>query len=158
MRDEPSVQRVRQALHDAGAVGTIRTFDNTVPTAAAAAQALSCDVAAIANSLVFTADHQPLLVIASGARRVDLTRVANLVGAAKVRRATPEQVFAATGQRIGGVAPVGHMFPIPTVVDVCLAEHDVIWAGAGDDYSMFPTSEPELVKLTGGVSGEVGSR
>ena len=86
-----------------------------------------------------------------------MKRVAALVGAAAVKRATPEFVFEATGQRVGGVAPVGHVQPIPTVIDVSLGEHEVIWAGAGDDYSMFPTSLAELVKLTGALEGDVQS-
>ena len=92
-----------------------------MPTAAAAAEALGCEVGAIANSLVFDADGAPLLVLASGAHRVDTGKVAALLGVTRVRRATPEFVLAATGQEVGGVAPVGHPAPLRTVVDVDLA-------------------------------------
>lgn len=155
MRDETAVSAVRQALDEAGAAGPLRTLDAEVPTAAAAAESLGCEVGAIANSLVFLADGLPIMVIASGARRVDTGLVAAVLEVSKVRRATPEQVLEATGQRVGGVAPVGHPRQLPTVVDVSLRSFDTVWAGAGDHYSMFATSFAELVKLTGGIEADV---
>jgi prolyl-tRNA editing enzyme YbaK/EbsC (Cys-tRNA(Pro) deacylase) len=122
-----------------------------VPTAAAAAEALGCAVGAIANSLVFDADGVPLLVLASGAHRVDTGKVAALIGAAKVRRASPEFVLAATGQEVGGVAPVGHPAPLRTVVDTDLADHPVLWAGGGDHFTMFSATYEALLALTDGI-------
>jgi prolyl-tRNA editing enzyme YbaK/EbsC (Cys-tRNA(Pro) deacylase) len=150
-----TVDRVVAALRVGGADGEVRRFDTPVPTAAAAAEALGCDVGAIANSLVFDADGEPLLVLASGAHRVDTGKVAALVGAAKVRRATPEFVLAATGQEVGGVAPVGHPTPLRTVVDVDLAGHPVVWAGGGDHLTMFATSYEHLLRLTRGIPAAV---
>jgi prolyl-tRNA editing enzyme YbaK/EbsC (Cys-tRNA(Pro) deacylase) len=139
----------------AGAVeADVRRFDVPVPTAAAAADALGCEVGAIANSLVFDADGEPLLVLASGAHRVDTGKVAALVGATRVRRASAEFVFAATGQEIGGVAPVGHPAPLRTVVDVELAAHPLLWAGGGDHHTMFAATFDELVRVT---TGEVAA-
>ena len=120
------VDRVMAALRDGGVAAEFRRFDVPVPTAAAAAAAHGCAVGAIANSLVFDADGAPLLFLACGAHRVDTAKVAALVGAQRVRRATPEFVSAATGQEVGGVAPVGHPRPLRTVVDLDLAAHPLL--------------------------------
>jgi prolyl-tRNA editing enzyme YbaK/EbsC (Cys-tRNA(Pro) deacylase) len=149
------VDRVVSALRDGGVEADVRRFDVQVPTAAAAAEALGCAVGAIANSLVFDADGEPLLVLASGAHRVDTGKVAALVGAARVRRASAEFVFAATGQEVGGVAPVGHPSPLRTVVDTDLAAFPVLWAGGGDHHTMFAVSYADLVRLTGGTEAAV---
>jgi prolyl-tRNA editing enzyme YbaK/EbsC (Cys-tRNA(Pro) deacylase) len=144
---------VRRALDAAGAEGEIRVLATPVPSAAAAAEQLGCEVGAIANSLVFTAGDGVVLVLASGVHRVDPGRVAVHLGVAKrrVKRADPETVLRATGQRVGGVAPVGHPAPLPCVVDVALTAYPTVWAGAGDENAMFPTTADELVALTGGT-------
>jgi prolyl-tRNA editing enzyme YbaK/EbsC (Cys-tRNA(Pro) deacylase) len=144
------VDAVVTALRAAGVEPEVRRFDEPVPTAAAAAAALGCAVGAIANSLVFDADGEPLLVLASGAHRVDTGTLAALVGAARVRRASPEFVLAATGQEVGGVAPVGHPAPLRTIVDTDLAGHERLWAGAGDHWTMFGATYAELLRATGG--------
>jgi prolyl-tRNA editing enzyme YbaK/EbsC (Cys-tRNA(Pro) deacylase) len=151
----PPAATVAAALHDAGGAGEMREFTEPVPTAAAAAEALGCEVGAIANSLVFAVDDAPLLVIASGAHRVDTRKLAQRLGTGKVRRATPEFVLSHTGQQVGGVAPVGHPEPVRTVLDSDLAACPVIWAGGGDEHTMFPTSFEELLSITGGTSVEV---
>jgi prolyl-tRNA editing enzyme YbaK/EbsC (Cys-tRNA(Pro) deacylase) len=124
-------------------------------TAALAAAALNVEVGQIANSLIFNADDKPLLVLTSGAHRVDTTKVAALVSATAVKRATPEFVREHTGQPIGGVAPIGHPRPVPTLVDVALAEHPVVWAAGGIPHAVFPTTYEELVRVTGGTAAEV---
>jgi prolyl-tRNA editing enzyme YbaK/EbsC (Cys-tRNA(Pro) deacylase) len=149
------VARVLADLHAGGVDAEVRRFDQSVPTAAAAAQALGVDVAAIANSLVFDADGAPLLVLTSGAHRVDTAKVAALVGAQRVRRASAEFVLTATGQEVGGVAPVGHPAPLRTVVDVDLAAHPRVWAGGGDHATMIGLSYPELVRVSGGQEAAV---
>jgi prolyl-tRNA editing enzyme YbaK/EbsC (Cys-tRNA(Pro) deacylase) len=149
------VARVVAALEAGGVRTDVRRFDDPVPTAAAAAAALGCDVGAIANSLVFDADGAPLLVLASGAHRVDTGKVAALVGAARVRRATPDFVLAATGQEVGGVAPVGHPAPLRTVVDVDLAGFPLLWAGGGDHHTMFAVTYDDLLRVTGGEAAAV---
>ncbi|MET8158443.1 YbaK/EbsC family protein [Sphaerisporangium sp. NPDC005289] len=151
----PSVTKVTDALREAGATGEVVVLTDPAPTAAAAAAQLGCEVGAIANSLVFDADGEPLLVLTSGAHRVDTALIAGLVGAAKVRRATPDFVKAATGQAIGGVAPVGHPAPIRTLVDTWLAKHEVVWAAAGHVHTVFPTTYDELLRMTGGAPTEV---
>jgi prolyl-tRNA editing enzyme YbaK/EbsC (Cys-tRNA(Pro) deacylase) len=150
------VDNVVRALRAFGASGTVARFDAEVPTAAAAAAILGCEVGAIANSLIFAAGDKPVLVITSGAHRVDTARVARLLDLPKIKRATPEFVLAATGQAVGGVAPVGHPRPVRTVVDTWLGKYDSVWAGAGDHHHMFATTFDELVTITGGLPAEVG--
>lgn len=153
----PNVERVAAALKDLGATGDIVELTDPAPTAAAAAEQLGCPVGAIANSLIFDADGAPLLVLTSGAHRVDTAKVAALVGAEKVGRATPEFVRAATGQPIGGVAPVGHPAPVRTLVDEWLREHEVVWAAGGHPHTVFPTTYDELLRITGGTAADVGA-
>jgi prolyl-tRNA editing enzyme YbaK/EbsC (Cys-tRNA(Pro) deacylase) len=148
--------RFASVLKDLDVPGEVRVLPESAPTAAAAAAQLGCEVGAIANSLVFAADGAPLLVMTSGAHRVDTSRVAALVGAAVVARADAKSVRAWTGQVIGGVAPVGHPAPIRTLVDVWLAKYDVVWAAGGHPHAVFPTSYDELLRITGGTSAEVG--
>ena len=145
------VAAVEAALRAAGVEPELRTFSESVPTAAAAAAVLGCEVGAIANSLVFARDSSPLLVLASGAHRVDTAGLAQRLGSGKIRRASPEFVLEHTGQQVGGVAPVGHPRPVPTVIDADLAQFGVLWAGGGDKYTMFATSFDELVAMTGGT-------
>jgi prolyl-tRNA editing enzyme YbaK/EbsC (Cys-tRNA(Pro) deacylase) len=151
----PAAASVEAALRAAGIEPDLRTFPEPVPTAAAAAATLGCDVGAIANSLVFADGSRPLLVVASGAHRVDTAKLAKRLGTGKIRRASPDFVFETTGQRVGGVAPIGHPEPVRTVVDTDLARYPVLWAGGGDEFTMFATSFDELLKMTGGTAVEV---
>jgi prolyl-tRNA editing enzyme YbaK/EbsC (Cys-tRNA(Pro) deacylase) len=151
----PSVVRVTARLAELGAGGQVRSLDDAARTAAQAAEQLGVEVAQIANSLVFDADGAPLLVLASGAHRVDTAKVAALVGAERVRRATPEFVSAATGQEVGGVAPVGHPRPLRTVVDIDLAAHPLLWAGGGDHHTMFSATYEDLLRVTAGEAAAV---
>jgi len=148
--------RFAAVLRNLGVSGEVRELPESAPTAAAAAAQLGCEVGAIANSLVFSADGAPLLVMTSGAHRVDTDRVAQLIGAAGVQRADAGSVRAWTGQPIGGVGPVGHPAPIRTLVDTWLEKYDVIWAAAGHPHTVFPTSFAELVRITDGAPAEVG--
>ncbi|WP_188192830.1 YbaK/EbsC family protein [Nonomuraea sp. SYSU D8015] len=146
---------VESALRELGVTGEIVVLPEKAPTAATAAAQLCCEVGAIANSLIFDADGAPLLVLTSGAHRVDTGLIARTAGAEKVRRATPEFVRAATGQPIGGVAPVGHPAPVPTLVDNWLSKHEVVWAAGGHPHTVFPTTFDELVRITGGTPVDV---
>ncbi|GLW97234.1 YbaK/EbsC family protein [Microtetraspora sp. NBRC 16547] len=151
----PNVARVAEVLRSHDVEGDVVVLPESVPTAVAAAAQLGCEVGAIANSLIFDADGAPLLVLTSGAHRVNTELIAGLVGAAKVRRATPEFVREHTGQAIGGVAPVGHPAPVRTLVDTWLGKYDVVWAAAGHPHTVFSTSFDELLKMTGGTAAEV---
>lgn len=153
----PRVVAVARLLQEAGAPGEVRVLPAEVRTAAAAADELGVPVGAIANSLVFVAAGQPLLVLTSGAHRVDEPAVAALLGVGSVSRAPAELVREVTGQPIGGVAPVGHPEPIGTLVDVELARHPQVWAAAGHPATVFPTTYEELLRLTDGTPAEVGA-
>lgn len=146
---------VAAALRELGATGEIVVLPEKAPTAATAAAQLGCAVGAIANSLIFDADGAPLLVLTSGAHRVDVELIARTAGAEKVRRASPDFVRAATGQPIGGVAPVGHPAPVRTLVDTWLSKHDVVWAAGGHPLTVFPTTFDELVRITHGTPVDV---
>jgi prolyl-tRNA editing enzyme YbaK/EbsC (Cys-tRNA(Pro) deacylase) len=156
----PNVTLVVEALRAGGAdparVDRLQVLPDAVSTAAAAAAALGVRVGQIANSLVFAADGAPLLVLTSGAHRVDTGKVAALIGAQELKRATPEFVRAATGQVIGGVAPVGHPAPLRTLVDRALEQYDEVWAAGGIPHAVFPTTFAELVAVTGGEPADVG--
>jgi prolyl-tRNA editing enzyme YbaK/EbsC (Cys-tRNA(Pro) deacylase) len=152
----PRVAEVEQLLRAAGAAGAVRELPGSARTAAAAAAQLGVEVGAIANSLVFDVGGEPLLVLTSGAHRVDEGLVADLLGVPAITRATPEFVRRHTGQAIGGVAPLGHPAPIGTLVDVELARHPQVWAAAGHPHTVFPTSYDELLRLTEGTPAEVG--
>lgn len=136
--------------------GQVRELPEPAPSAATAAAQLCCEVGAIANSHVFSADGAPLLVMTSGAHRVDTSRVATLAGAVSVTRADARSVRAWTGQPIGGVAPVGHPAPIRTLVDNWLSRYPVVWAAAGHPHAVFPTAFAELLRITSGTPADVG--
>ena len=142
---------VHEALRAAGIAGEIVVLPDVASTAALAASALGVEVGAIANSLVFWSDDAPLLVMTSGAHRVDTTALAERLGRGDIRRATPDQVREATGQAIGGVAPTGHPAPLVTIVDDALAAYSEIWAAGGTPHTVFPLTYDELVRLTGGT-------
>ena len=148
--------RFASLLKELGVPGEVRVLPDPAPSAAAAAAQLDCETGAIANSLVFAADGAPLLVMTSGAHRVDTARVAALVGAERVHRADARSVRSWTGQAIGGVGPVGHPAPVRTLVDNWLARYDVVWAAAGHPHTVFPTSFSELIAITGGTAADVG--
>ena len=144
-----NVQKVKAILDDAGLHGRVRELSEGTHTAAEAAAFLGCEIGAIANSLIFMTERGPILVLTSGSHRVDTDRLAERIGVEAVGRATPDQVRAATGQPIGGVAPVGHATPIPTYIDVELAEHGELWAAAGVPASVFEISYDDLKAVTG---------
>lgn len=151
----PSTQAVNDILAAAGLPGRVRILDRPAPTAAAAADQLGCPIGAIANSLLFASEQdEPVLIMTSGAHRVDLERVRRDHGL-DLHRASADFVRAHTGQPIGGVAPVGHPAPIRTLVDRALAAHDPLWAAGGIPHAVFPLTYADLVRLTGGTEADV---
>jgi prolyl-tRNA editing enzyme YbaK/EbsC (Cys-tRNA(Pro) deacylase) len=145
-----SVERVRDALSRAGLADTIVELPGAARTARAAAEYLGCEVGQIANSLVFRAEasNGALLVMSSGAKRVDVARLAALVGE-PVGKADADFVRSQTGFVIGGVAPVGHGLK-RTFVEKSLASYPELWAAAGHPHTVFRLSYDELVRVTGG--------
>ncbi|GAA2181919.1 YbaK/EbsC family protein [Brooklawnia cerclae] len=150
-----AARRVQDALVSHGLTAQVRELPGSTRTAADAAATLGCEVGAIANSLIFMADGDPLLVMTSGAHRVDTKQLAHRIGVGRIARATPEQVRDATGQAIGGVSPVGHPAPIRTVVDRALAAFETVWAAAGTPHAVFPTTFDELVRICDGIPEDV---
>jgi prolyl-tRNA editing enzyme YbaK/EbsC (Cys-tRNA(Pro) deacylase) len=146
---------VHESLRTAGIAGDIVVLPDAASTAVLAAAALDIEVGAIANSLVFWCDDEPLLVMTSGAHRVDTAALADRLGRGRIQRASVEQVREATGQAIGGVAPTGHPAPLTTIVDEDLATYDEIWAAGGTPHTVFPLTFDELVRLTGGTVAKV---
>lgn len=151
----PTVERVVGVLRAAGAQGEVRELAQSARTAAEAASALGCDVGAIASSLVFTADGEPVLVLTSGAHRVDPAVAGAALGSGPLDRADADAVREATGYAIGGVAPVGHPRLLRTLVDTALEAHEVVWAAAGHPHAVFATTAAELRRLTGGTAAQV---
>jgi prolyl-tRNA editing enzyme YbaK/EbsC (Cys-tRNA(Pro) deacylase) len=146
-----SVERVRAALAGFGLAAGIREFDASTRTSAEAAAAIGCEVAAIAKSLVFVArpSGRAILVIASGANRVDEGKIAAAIGE-EVDRADAGLVRAVTGFAIGGVAPVGHGKATEVVIDAELGRHAEIWAAAGAPNAVFVVTPADLLRITGG--------
>jgi prolyl-tRNA editing enzyme YbaK/EbsC (Cys-tRNA(Pro) deacylase) len=151
----PNVQRVADELARYGASGTVQQLPESARTAEMAATQLGVEVGAIVKSLVFLAEDEPVLVLTSGAHQVDTTQVAALLGVPKLRRADADTVRAATGQPIGGVAPLGHPAPIRTLLDVTLADYPVVWAAGGHPHTVFPSTYEELLRITAATPAEV---
>lgn len=154
----PNGVRVQVALEARGVrTRIVETLEGS-PTAVTAAAQLGIEVGQVANSLLFEADGEPLLVITSGQHRADLARLASFVGARAVRRPGADFVREHTGQPIGGVAPLGHPKAIRTVVDLHLGSWDVVWAAGGHPHYVYPTSFAELMEVTNGIAFDVGVR
>jgi len=151
----PSVERVRDALARAGLGDTIVELPGAARTARAAADYLGCEVGQIANSLVFRAEGSEgaLLVMSSGAKRVDVARLAALAGE-PVGKADADFVRRHTGFAIGGVAPVGHGLT-RTFVERSLSAYRELWAAAGHPHTVFRLTYDELVRITGGAEVEL---
>lgn len=127
----------------------VRTFPDGTRTAADAAAAIGCDVAAIVKSLVFIADGRAVLALTSGANRADEAALAAVIGATSLRKADADEVRAATGYAIGGTPPVGHDTPLPVVCDQDLTELEEVWAAAGTPSTVFPLTPAQLLAATG---------
>jgi prolyl-tRNA editing enzyme YbaK/EbsC (Cys-tRNA(Pro) deacylase) len=151
-----SVARVRRALEALGVGTEIKAFSASTRTSADAAAAIGCEVAQIAKSLVFRAkpSGRAVLVMASGANRVDEAKVARLIGET-IGKADADFVRAETGFAIGGVAPVGHGIRLQTLIDAELMRFDAIWAAAGSPNSVFRLTPDELVRVTQGEVADV---
>ncbi|MFB3738492.1 MAG: YbaK/EbsC family protein [Candidatus Velamenicoccus archaeovorus] len=144
-----AVERFLRAAEVLGHPVEVRRFPQGTKTAPDAARAIGCDVGQIVKSLVFVADGQPVLALTSGANRVDTARLAALVGAAEVRRASPDEVRSATGFAIGGTPPFGHPEPVRTFLDRDLLAHDEVWAAAGAPDAVFGITPDELARTAG---------
>lgn len=153
--EHASITSFRQSLVSRGGTGEVRILPESVHTAALAAEALGCEVGAIANSLLFAGDGGPVLILTSGEHRIDTAKVAAEIGVTKLKRATPEFVREHTGQVIGGVSPIDHPRQLPTYLDRHLQRFAVIWAAAGHPAAVFSTSYDELLMMTSATELDV---
>jgi len=150
-----ATERVLETLRALGVAVEIREFPQSTRTAAEAAAAVGTSVAQIVKSLVFLADGRPVLVLASGAHRVDPVKLAAACGAHAARRADATTVRAVTGFAIGGVPPVGHATPLPVLLDRDLLRFDVVYAAAGTPHAVFPIAPDRLREITGATVADV---
>jgi prolyl-tRNA editing enzyme YbaK/EbsC (Cys-tRNA(Pro) deacylase) len=157
--EHAGIARFREEHARLGGTGEVVVLPASVHTAALAAEALGCEVGAIANSLVFTSDQgdhrSPVLVLTSGAHRVDVRATAARIGVDRLGRADADFVRRHTGQVIGGVSPIAHPAPVPTYVDRWLRRHEVVWAAAGHPAAVFSTTVDELLAMTGATEIDV---
>jgi Cys-tRNA(Pro) deacylase len=141
--DHPAIQRVRDAAERKGVTLEIHQFDESTHTAEDAARTVGADLAQIVKSLVFVAPGEgdtldPILCLVSGPNRVDLARLAAVLGEQDIRRATAREAQELTGYAIGGIPPFGHGRPVRTVMDPALTQYPVVWAAAGTQTAVFP--------------------
>ena len=146
----PAVERVQEALRRAGLDVEIVELNESTRTAQEAAHAVRAEVAQIVKSLVFMAEADPVLILVSGANRVDADLVAKTLGR-PIRQARAEEVRQATGFAIGGVAPVGLTRELPVYFDSTLLTFARVWAAAGTPRSVFPIAPGELLRVTGAL-------
>lgn len=153
---KPSAKKVQQIVQELGFDFTVVEFDASTRTSADAAAAIGCTVGQIAKSLVFKGKTtgKPILVIASGANRVD-EKIIKVVLGEKIGRADADFVREQTGFAIGGIPPVGHSQPIKTIIDQDLLQYDEIWAAAGTPNAVFKLTPEELTAMTGGEIAEI---
>lgn len=153
-----SARRVALLLRECGHVKPVVMLPQTGKTSAEAAAGLGCSVAQIAKSILFRRreDDAPVLVIASGANRVDEGKVAHHVG--PIARADAKFVREKTGYAIGGVCPIGHVTAPVTLIDEDLLQLDSLWAAAGHPHAVFNLSPDELIVLTGAPVADVALR
>jgi prolyl-tRNA editing enzyme YbaK/EbsC (Cys-tRNA(Pro) deacylase) len=160
-----SVQRITAEMRARGISGEVKILSESARSAAEAATALGVEVGQIASSIVFKLPNgRPLLVITSGAHRVDTELVAQTLGVEKLHRADADFVKSASGISIGGVSPLGWQHdgtlanPEPLIlIDIALDAFEVVWAAAGHPHAVFPTSYAELAIVTGARAAKVGS-
>lgn len=155
-------ERVVRAVRERGLDVSVETLADSTRTVEDAARAVGCRPGQIAKSIVFVADGEPVLCVASGAHRVDSGRLCDVLDCAEARPATPDEVRAATGFAVGGVPPLAHGLPV--VFDDSLLSYDEVWAAGGDGHTVFRTDPRELVRCTeatvaplGDASGDGGN-
>lgn len=153
-----AIDRFVEAARAEGIEPDVRRFPEGTKTAQDAARAIGCDVGQIVKSLVFMADGRAVMAYTSGANRVDVSRLGELVDADEVRRATPEEARAATGFAVGGTPPFGHPDRLSSVVDQDLLGWDEVWAAAGTPDSVFPLTPAQLLRVTGATPADLAER
>ncbi len=156
MASSDATERFAASASELGIEVAVRSYPEGTRTAIDAAAAVGCDVDQIVKSLVLMADDQPVLVLCSGANRVDLAKVGVEFGG-EVRMANADEVRAATGFAIGGAPPFGHPAPLPTLVDPHLLTFDEVWAAAGRPDSVFPLTPGDLMAGSGARPADIAT-
>jgi prolyl-tRNA editing enzyme YbaK/EbsC (Cys-tRNA(Pro) deacylase) len=146
--------RVAECARELGLRVQVQRLASSTRTVKDAALAVGCEEAEIAKSIVFVADGDPVVCVASGRHRIDTDRLAEALDVAEVRQAAPDEVRAATGYAVGGVPPFGH--DVPVLFDEALLQHERIWAAAGDPHSVFEVDPHELARCVGARVVAVG--
>jgi len=147
--------KVVKGARELGLDVRVQRLEASTRTVGDAARAVGCEQAEIAKSIVFVADGDPVLCIASGQHRIDHDKLAEALDVAEVRQAGAQEVRAATGFAIGGVPPFGHGLPV--VFDRALLDHERVWAAAGDSHSLFCVEPGKLLDCTGASVADVGN-
>lgn len=153
-----AIDRFLEAARAQGIQPEVRRFPEGTKTAEDAARAIGCHVGQIVKSLVFVADGRPVMAYTSGANRVDEARLAVVLGADEVRRATPDEARSATGFAVGGTPPFGHPARLAAVIDRDLLGWDEIWAAAGTPDSVFALLPADLLRVSGASPADVAAR
>jgi prolyl-tRNA editing enzyme YbaK/EbsC (Cys-tRNA(Pro) deacylase) len=139
--------RLAESARELGLEVEVQRLAASTRTVKDAAAAVGCEEAEIAKAIVFVADGDPVVCLASGRHRIDTGKLADVLDVAEVRQATADEVRAATGFAIGGVPPFGH--DLPVLFDESLLEHERVWAAAGDPHSLFCVDPRELARGVG---------
>ena len=147
-------EKVIQGARELGLDVQVQRLEDSTRTVSDAARAVGCEEAEIAKSIVFVADGEPVVCVASGAHRIDPDKLAETLDVAELRQAGADEVRAATGFAIGGVPPLGHGLPV--VVDSELLQHERVWAAAGDPHCLFEVDPRELAECTSARVADVG--
>ena len=150
-----AAQRLVAAAAAVGLDAHVVRFPEGTRTAADAARAVGCDVGAICKSIVLRSDQGPVVVLTSGANRVDYAKVAAELGRTGVGRADADEARAATGYAIGGTAPLGHPAPLPMLLDRDLLGFDEVWAAGGTPDRVWAVDPRRLVEVTGARVADV---
>ena len=133
----------------------VSVFPEGTKTAAAAAAAIGCDVAAIVKSLVFMAGDHPVVALIPGDLRLDRAKLSAACGGLDTRRAALEEVRTATGYAAGGTPPFGYPAPLRVFADHHLARLDEVWAAAGTPTTVFPIGTQRLIAAAGATWGDL---
>jgi prolyl-tRNA editing enzyme YbaK/EbsC (Cys-tRNA(Pro) deacylase) len=154
----PDIQRVVDAAAERGVTVEVTRLPEGARTAEEAATAIGCDVSAICKSIVLMAEDEPVVVLASGANRVDERKVAAEVGSDEVRLATAEEAQTATGSPVGGTAPYGHPEEVRLLLDADLLAQEEVWAAAGLPDAVFPIAPDQLLETSGAEVADIARR
>ncbi len=152
-----TIQDVQAALDGLGTGIRVQTFETSTATSAEAAASIGTTLGSIVKSLVFMADGQPLVILASGDQRIDTRKLAAMynISRKKVKVATTEECVTIIGYAPGGVPPVGHRSRVPILIDQTLGRYEMVYAAAGAPNAIFPIPYAKLVEITGGQVADV---